>query len=152
MDARDVFIGGAIDMEFRLLTLVRGNREFITVPLSVFHPLGNNTPDFTRFELDDFGHSVRFGEYEAAADFILYGADAEFRKRAKKKRRAEEIGFGPSLRRLRALRKIPQSGFRGISAKTIARVENGEVDKPHGCTLKTISETLGVAVGEIESY
>jgi len=151
-EARDVFIGGVLDTGFGLLTLVRGNRDFITIPLSIFHPSGTSTPDFTRFELDDYGHSVRFGEYEASADFILYEADADYRKRAKKKLRAEEISFGASLRRLRVLKGVPQSGFPGISAKTIARIENGEVEKPHGTTLKTISETLGVSAGEIESY
>ncbi len=150
--ARDVFIGGVIDTGFGLVTLVRGNFERITAPLSIFRPSGTSKPDFTRFELDDFGHSVRFGEYEASAHFILFDADADYRKRTKKRQRAEESGFGASLRRLRILKGVPQSGFAGISAKTIGRIEGGLVEKPHGTTLKTISQKLGVSAEEIESY
>lgn len=134
------------------MTLVRGNFERITVPLSIFRPSGISKPDFTRFALDDFGHSIRFGEYEALAHFILFEADADYRKRTKKKQRAEESGFSGSLRRLRILKGVPQSGFAGISAKTIGRIEGGLVEKPHGATLKNISQTLGVAAEEIESY
>ena len=150
--ARDVFIGGFVDTEIGLMTLVRGSLERVTIPLTIFRPSGTSTPDFTRFELDDYGHSVRFGEYEASAEFILYEADANYRKRVKKKRHAEEIGFGASLRRLRIVKGVPQSGFPGISAKTVGRIENGEVEKPHGATLKTISQILGVSAEEIESY
>lgn len=150
--ARDVFIGGVNDTEFGLVTLVRGNFERITIPLSIFRPSGTSKPDFTRFELDDYGHSVRFGEYEASTHFILYEADADYRKRMKKKQRAEENSFGASLRRLRVLKGVPQSGFSGISAKTIGRIESGVVEKPHGATLTTISQKLGVSSEEIESY
>jgi len=100
----DVFIGGVIDTDFGLLKLVRGDFEPITVPLSIFRPSGTSTPTFTRFELADYGHSIRFGEYEASAHFILYETDADYRKRMKKKQRAEESSFGASLRRLRVLR------------------------------------------------
>lgn len=149
---RDTEIIGVIDTGFGLVTLVRGNFERITVPLSIFRPSGISKPDFTRFALDDFGHSIRFGEYEASAHFILFEADADYRKRTKKKQRAEESGFSGSLRRLRILKGVPQSGFAGISAKTIGRIEDGLVEKPHGATLKNISQTLGVAAEEIESY
>lgn len=151
-DARDVFIGGVIDTSFGLVTLVRGSFERITVPLSIFRASGTSTPDFSRFEVDDYGHAVRFGEYEASAHFILYEVDPEYRKRMKKKQRAEESSFGASLRRLRILKGIPQSGFSGLSAKTIGRIESGLVFKPQGATLQTISRTLGVAPEDIESY
>lgn len=150
--ARDVFIGGVIDTEFGLLMLVRGNFGRVTVPLSIFRSSGTSKPDFHRFELDDYGHSVRFGEYEASAHFILYEADADYRKRMNAKRRVEEKGFGASLRRLRMQKGISQGGFAGITAKTIGRLEREEVEKPHGATLKTISKTLGVAPEDIETY
>jgi hypothetical protein len=150
--ARDVFIGGVVDTEFNLLMLVRGNFERITVPLSIFRPSGTSKPDFRHFELDDYGHTIRFGEYEASATFILYEANADYRKRMNAKRRAEEKGFGPSLRRLRIQKAISQDDFPGLSGKTIARLERGEVETPHGTTLAVISRTLGVAPDEIELY
>jgi hypothetical protein len=150
--ASDLFIGGVIDTDLGLLNLVRGNFERITVPLSIFRASGTSTPDFSQFELDDYGHTVRFGEYEASAHFILYEVDSEYRTRTKKRQRAEDKSLGASLRRLRILKGVPQTGFAGINAKTIGRIESGLVAKPHGTTLATISKTLGVAPENIESY
>jgi transcriptional regulator with XRE-family HTH domain len=53
---------------------------------------------------------------------------------------------------LRILRGLRQSDFTPLPAKTIARIERGEVAKPHGPTLVRIAERLGVGAGEIESY
>jgi transcriptional regulator with XRE-family HTH domain len=39
-----------------------------------------------------------------------------------------------------------------INAKTIARIERGEVEKPHGETLAKISDVLGVEPDEIDTY
>ena len=150
--ARDVFMGGVVDTEFGLLSLVRGNLDRVTVPLSIFRPSGTAKPDFRRFELDDYGHTLRFGKYEASSHFILYEADPDYRTRMNAKRRAEETGFGPSLRRLRTLKGVSRDDFSGISAKTIARIERGEVERPHGTTRVVISRTLGVGLDEIESY
>jgi hypothetical protein len=149
---RDVLVGGVVDTELGLMMLVRGNLNQITVPLSIFRPSGTSTPDFSCFELDDYGHTVRFGEYEASAHFILYEADADYRKRMKARSRAEEEGFGPSLRRLRIQKGISQDGFPGISGKTISRIERGIVEKPHDTTLSVIAKTLGVDSKDIESY
>lgn len=150
--ARNVFIGGVINTEVGLLTLVRGNFERVTVPLSMFRPSATSKPDFRRFRLDDYGHTVCFGPYEASSEHILYEADAEYRKTANAKRRTEERGFGASLRRLRIQRGVAQGAFRGITAKTIGRIERGEVAKPHGATLQKIARTLGVLPEDIETY
>ncbi len=150
--ARDVFVGGVVGTEFSLLMLVRGNFDRMTVPLSIFRPSGTSRPDFRRFGLDDYGHTIRFGEYEASAHFILYEADPDYRKRMNAKRRAEEKGFGPSLRRLRVQKGISQDDFPGINAKTVARIERGEVEKPHEATLMVIAKILGVGPDEIELY
>ena len=150
--ARDVFVGGVVDTEFGLLMLVRGDFGHITVPLSIFRPSGTSKPDFRRFELDDYGHTLRFGRYEASAHLVLYEADADYRKRMHAKRRAEEKGFGPSLRRLRIQKGISQDAFPPVSAKTIAQIERSAVAKPHDATLTVIAKTLGVGLDEIESY
>lgn len=149
---QDVFIGGDIDSDLGLLTLVRGNFDRITVPLSIFRPNPIARPDFQKLEFDDYGHTVRFGDYEASTHSILYEADDDYRKRAKAKRRATDVGFGPSLRRLRTLKGVPQSGFQGVEEKTIGRLERGEVAKPQSKTLAIIAQTLGVKPQEIETY
>ena len=56
-----------------LLASMRTNGELhlATVPLTCFKPSGDGTtPDFARLALDEYGHSVIFGEYEAASDAI----------------------------------------------------------------------------------
>jgi DNA-binding XRE family transcriptional regulator len=151
-ERRDVFIGGELNPELGTLVLVRGNLEQVIVPLCLFCPSGRATPDFSKFELGDYGHTLRFGDYEATADVVLWQVDQDYRQRAKAKERAHAAGFGPSLRRLRKQRGLSQSDFPNVARKTIYRIETGEIEKPHGTTLNRIAKTLGVAPEEIETY
>jgi len=151
-DRRDVFIGGSLNREFGTLVLVRGNLERVIVPLSMFRPSDNATPDFSKFQPGDYGHTLRFGDYESTADVVLWEVDPDYRKRAKARERAHAKGFGPSLRRLRMQRGLTQSDFPNVARKTISRIENGEVEMPHGVTLNRIARALGVPPEEIETY
>ena len=151
-ERRDVFIGGVLNSEFKTLVLVRGNLERIIVPLSMFRPSGRATPDFSKFELGDYGHTLRFGGYESTADVVLWEVDPDYRQRAKAREWAHAKGFGPSLRRLRKQRGLSQSDFPNVARKTISRIEKGEVATPHGVTLNRIATALGVPPEEIESY
>ena len=150
--SQDLFIGGTVDQRNGLLSLVRGNFGRVTVPLDVFRPSGKWRPDFRHFSIGEYGHGVVFGEYEASAAFVLYAIDPDYRKRRNAKRRAEDKGFGPSLRRLRTQKGLKRKDFANVTAKTIARLERGEARKARGTTLRTICETLGVAADEIETY
>lgn len=70
--ARERILGGAIDATGSFLILLRGDETFLVAPLSIFRPSGDGTaPDFTDFGVTDYGHTVRFGAYEAAADAIF---------------------------------------------------------------------------------
>ena len=151
-ERKDVFLGGTLNSELGTLVLVRGNFERIIVPLSIFRPSGRAKPDFSKFELGDYGQTLQFGDYEATADVVLWETDADYRKRTKARERACAKGFGPSLRRLRMQRGLSQSDFPDVARKTISRIEKGEVEKPHGTTLNRIAKTLGVGPEEIESY
>jgi hypothetical protein len=148
----DLFIGGEMDQELGVFSLARGDFRRIAVRLSIFRPSADASPDFSRFELDDYGQTIRFGRYEASAHSILFEADPDYRKRAKARWRAEQTGFGASLRRLRVLRGIPQDALAGIPARTIGRIERGEVRKPRGRTFERIAKALRVAPKEIELY
>jgi hypothetical protein len=150
--SRDLFIGGLYDPATETLTLTRGNLETIVVPVSLFRPSEDAKPDPSKFAVIDYGQTIRLGRYEAAADAILYEVNPEYRKRIKSKRREEDKGFGPSLRRLRIQRGLRRSDFPGITSKTIARIERGEISKPHGNTLSVLANTLGVSPAEIETY
>ena len=148
----DLFIGGAVDTVDRAVVLYRGNLEPLVVPLAWFSRSGGPSPDSGKFEVSDFGQTVRFGEFEAAADTILYEFDSEARRRFKKKTVAEDDSFGGALRRLRKQRGIRREDFDGISAKEIARLERGEVSQPQADTLKKLAKTLGVRPDEIVTY
>ena len=151
-ESRDLFIGGSYDSATATLTLTRGNLETVVVPLSLFRPSGDATADPNDLAVTDYGHAIRLGKYEASADAILYEVDPDYRKRVNAKRRQEDKGFGPSLRRLRTQRHLKREEFPGVAAKTIARIERGEIEKPHGKTLRVIARTLGVDPDEIETY
>jgi len=152
-DAAARFIGGDADPASESLTLVRGNRETIVLPFSFFEPSAEGTkPDFRQLRITDHGHTVALGEYEAAADAILYETDPAYRRQLNKARQASDRSFGASLRRLRLQRRLQRGDFAGITAKTIARIERNEVDKPRGKTLAVIAERLGVAAVDIDNY
>ena len=152
-NATNRFIGGVADTESETVALVRGSFQTIVVPFSFFEPSGDGTSaDFSKLSFTDFGNTVGFGEYEAAADAILYETDSEYRRKLKKERRQSERGFGASLRRLRLQRRLKRSDFPGVSSKTIARIERGDVEKPHGSTLEMLAQRLGVSADQIESY
>ena len=148
----DVFIGGCLHQALGALVLVRGNLETIVVPLSMFGSSGKVTPDFARFEIGDYGHTIRFGEYEATADIVLWEVDREYRASAKAKQRENESSFGASLRRLRKQKRLSQDDFAPITRRTISRLEKGDVATPHGATLNRLAEVLGVKPEEILTY
>jgi hypothetical protein len=90
--------------------------------------------------------------YEAATEAILYEFDRDFRMRERQRRIEMDPSFGAALRRLRIQKGVPRSGFPGISEKEVARIERGEVSRPHAATLRVIADRLGVAPAEIETF
>lgn len=149
---RDLFIGGTVDKEAEVLVLCRGDLTQVIVPFSWFTvPEGGPRPNWDKFEVIDFGHTVKLGSYEAATDAILYDFDPDYRRRAKDKEIAGDRSFGGALKRLRLLRGLSQ-GDLGLSRKQISRIERGETEKPHGATLEKIAKHLRVKPEEIETY
>jgi len=150
----DLFIGGSVDKATEMITFWRGNLKPLTVPFSAFEKSGDGTePDFDRFSVIDCGQTVRLGEYEAAVDAILYENDPDYRKRISKKRRQEDQSFGASLRRLRTQRGLRREDFEPeVSAKTIARIEQGRVKHIHKKTLKVLANRLSVEPDQIETF
>lgn len=95
---------------------------------------------------------LRFGNYEATSDVVLWQTDRDYRRRAKERERELARGFGASLRRLRIQRGLSQSDFPGVPRKTVSRIEKGLVKTPRGKTLAHLSQALGVAPDEIETF
>ena len=149
----DLLIGGTVDSENAVVTLWRGDLRSLAVPFSAFAPSGDGLqPDFKAFSVRDYGHTVRLGEYEAATDAILYEFDAGYRKMLSKQRSASERSFGAALRRLRKQRGLAQADFTPISEKTIARIEQGQVNRIGPKALAVIASRLSVEPNEIETF
>jgi DNA-binding Xre family transcriptional regulator len=117
---------------------------FIDRPLAV--------PDFGHLAIRDFGQTVALGGYEVASDAILYEFDSDYRKRMKHRHILENDSFGGSVHRLRLQKGVLRSDFPGLSAKELARIERGEIAKPHARTLSKLARRLGVHPGELASY
>ena len=100
----------------------------------------------------DSGQTVRLGDYEAATDAILYAFDGEYRRRAKKRQLETDRSLGGAVRRLRLQKALRRSDFPGLTAKEIARIERGEVKKPHPRTLAAIAKRIGVSANEISTH
>lgn len=150
----DLFIGGSVDHGTGTITLWRGDLDTLTVPFSAFEESGDGVkPEFDKFSVIDYGQTIRLGKYEAAADAVLYEFDPDYRRRIKKERHESEQSFGASLRRLRKQRGLSREDFEpAISAKTVARIEHGQVSRIQKKTLAALAQRLAVAPEEIESY
>jgi hypothetical protein len=149
----DLLLGGMADEEAQAVVLIRGNLESLTVPFDWFaSEEGSTKPDFRDLEVIDCGQTLRLGEYEAATDAILYAFDAEYRKRAKANALEQDESFGGALKRLRLSKGLTRNDFPGVSAKEIARIEGGKIEKPHRATLEKLAKVLRVRPEEIESY
>lgn len=150
----DLFIGGSVDKATKTITLWRGNLEALTVPFSAFPKSGDGIkPDFCKFAVIDYGQTIKLGPYEAATDAVLYEYDADYRRRIKKERQATEQSFGASLRRLRKQRGLSREDFApAVAAKTVARIEQGQVTNVQRRTVKALAARLGVSPGEITSF
>ncbi|MBI1900816.1 MAG: helix-turn-helix transcriptional regulator [Planctomycetia bacterium] len=149
----DLVLCGTVDKASRTVRLFCGNLDSLVVPFSAFSPSGDGVaPDFDRFSVADYGHTVRLGKYEAAVDAILYEFDADYRRRKAKERLRSERGLGASLRRLRKERRLRREDFAPLAAKTIARIEQGKIKSVRPRTLTAIAKVLGVKPDELEDY
>lgn len=150
----EYFIDGSVDEKDGVVVLYRGNLEPVVVRLDWFTPSGDGVrPDPSRLSITDFGQTVKLGDYEASTHAVLYDFDREYRRRAKARIVEQDTSFGGALRRLRLFRQLSQQDFEPeISAKEIARLEKGQVKRPHEKTLKVLAKRLRVKPEEIATY
>ena len=85
---------------------------------------------------------------------MLYEYDPLYRRRIARERRKEDRSFGAALRRLRKQRGVRRADFAPLSAKTIARIEQGKVNPEHlrPSTFDIIAKRLAVEPGDIKTY
>lgn len=150
----ELFLRASYDPVAQHVVIHRGDLSTLVVPLIWFTATAHGPrPDPTRIRVIDCGQTVALGDYEAAADAILYEFDPDYRRRAKKRALARNTSLGGSLRRLRLQKGLARSDFApNLSAKTVGRIERGEIRKPHERTLAFLARRLKVPVDEIARY
>ncbi len=149
----DMCIGGVVEPRAGTVTLYRGDLRPITVPASRFQSTVKGvTSDLSRFEVTHYGQVLRFGNYGVSFEEVLFEYDADFRRAKKAQQISQDETFGGSVRRLRKELGLSRSAFAGVSERTIARIERGEVKRPHGRTLYIIADTLGVDPDELGQH
>lgn len=148
----DHCVGAEWDETTNTVALWRGDLSVLVVPMEVFAARSGVVPDPTRLAVLDHGQTLRLGDYEASIDAILFERDPDHRRRARKRMIEEEQGLGPSIWRLRIARGLTRADFPPLREKTIARIERGEVERPHRRTLETISRRIGVPVDELGEH
>jgi len=148
-----LLVGAAVARLPRSVVLYRGNLDTLVVPFSWFSPRpGGPRPDFTDVEVIDHGQTLRLGAYEAATDALLYEFDPAWRRDARRRALSEDTSFGASLRRLRLQKGVRREDFGAVSARTLARIERGEVARPHAHTLGLIARRLGVEASVLGTF
>lgn len=149
----DYFIGGIVDAEDQSVVLYSGNLDRLVVPFGWLKATGHSPkPNFDDFEVIDSGQTLRFGSYEAAADAVLYEFDSKARRRMKEREVNQDKSLGSSIRRLRLAKGLSRADFQEVDAKTVARIERGEVASPQRQTLEVLAKRLGVSIGDLGSY
>ncbi|MEX1039898.1 MAG: helix-turn-helix transcriptional regulator [Pirellulaceae bacterium] len=150
----NLFIGGVVNNSTRTITFWRGDLKSLTVPFSSFEKSGDGTkPNFGQFSIIDCGQTVQLGTYEAAVDAILYEHDPRYRREISKQRLTEDRTFGAALRRLRKQRGLRREDFEpDLSAKSIARIEQGKIKRVRSTTLAALAKRLNVPAQEIASF
>jgi hypothetical protein len=149
----ELFVGGAFDARGKVVVLYRGSLQPLVVPLDWFKKASDDVrPDPKRLRIIDHGQTIGLGEFEAAADAILYEFDEEYRRAAKKRLIGSDRSLGGSIRRLRLQRGLRRGDFASVPSRTIARIEGGEVRRPQRSTLEKIAARLRVPVDTLETY
>jgi hypothetical protein len=153
-DQEDLFVAGTLDRGAGIVVLFRGNLEPVRVPLSWFPPAARRDGGAgNSLDLADSGQTVSIGDAEVATHAILYEFDADYRRRAKRRRIRQDRSFGGALRRLRNLRGLARAAFEpAVSAKEVARIESGLVRRPRKKTLAALACRLRVKPEDIQSY
>lgn len=147
-DRDELFVAGVVTPW--VIVLYRGDFSPLFVPREWFRSRPG-APDFSKLALTDYGQTVKLGDYEVAADALLYEFDPWYRRRVRDRELETDSSFGAALRRLRLQRAVSRSDFPGISEKGIARLERNEV-RPRKRTLELIASRLDVQPEEVASY
>ena len=137
-----VILGSLFDGRTGTLSLMRCDLSCAIVPRDLAHRIwggGDQRP-----ELSDDGTMLSCHGRNMSASEILAAVDPVFRREYRRRIWAQQRDLGSRIRHLRKLRHARREDFPGVTAKTVARIERGEIKNPQKETLRLIALHLGV--------
>ncbi len=142
-----VVLGSLFDTASGLLTLMRADLTPIPVPRELLKKYFGSITG--RAELSADGITLECGGKSLAVVDILMELDPVFRREFRRLTWAQQADLASRMRHLRKLRRARREDFPGLAAKTIARIERGEIKMPQRETLRLIATHLGVDVDQL---
>ena len=142
-----VVLGSLFDSTSGLLTLMRADITAVVIDRDILKTqLGaaNHRP-----ELSADGTMLGCGGKMLPVVDLLMQVDPVFRREFRRRTWAQQRDLASRIRHLRKLRRARREDFPGLTAKTIARIERGEIKMPQRETLRLIAIHLGVDTAQL---
>ncbi|NNM85270.1 MAG: helix-turn-helix transcriptional regulator [Phycisphaerales bacterium] len=144
-------IGAMLDGPSGVLALWRGDARSLAVPIVWFS---------TQIDLDraanavvairSGGQELAIGEAVFCSDDVIAAFDPDHRRRLRWRRWQQDTTLGAMVRRRRHELGLRREEFPGIDAKTVARIERGEILRPQRETLRLIAQCLGLDLDSLQ--
>lgn len=142
-----VVLGSLFDSSTGLLTLMRA--DLVSVPISTDVLKKYLGAIKLRPELSADGTMLSSAGKSVPVVNLLMETDAVFRREFRRRTWAQQRDLASRIRHLRKLRRARREDFPGLTSKTIARIERGEIKMPQRETLRLIAIHLGVEIDQL---
>ncbi len=145
-----LLLGAMVDELACIITFCRGDLSFLSVPWKWFETQARTSiPPLEQVAIGNEGRTIHIGSCSFAVDDALAAMDPDYRRFLRRRHWEASDDQGDRIRRLRLQMRLRREDFPGIDAKTIARIERGEIRRPQRETLRLIAQTLGVPLPRI---
>ena len=144
-------IAAVLDVPSGVLALWRGDASSLAVPLVWFSPqidLGGAANAIVTVRSG--GRELAIGEAVFCSDDVIAAFDPDHRRRLRWRRWQQDTTLGAMVRRRRHELGLRREEFPGIDAKTVARIERGEILRPQRETLRLIAQCLGLDLDSLQ--
>lgn len=142
-----VILGSLFDGRTGTLSLMRCDLSCAIIPRDLAHRIWGSRDQ--RPELSDDGTILSCHGRNILVVEVLATVDPVFRREYRRRMWAQQRDMGSRIRHLRKLRGARREDFPGVTAKTVARIERGEIKNPQKETLRLIALYLGMKPDEL---
>jgi hypothetical protein len=153
-DAADRAISVAYSAATGLLALLAGDGKRLVVPASaIVTDPEQGVPDLEAIMVGEGGKEITFGpRYSVPFDRIRRDHDPDYRAMLRREELADDQRFGARLRRARVAAGLGQGDIRGLTARSLRRIEAGVVEEAaiRKGTRKRIERALKLSFEQIK--